>query len=66
MRRDNGKVDGIFTSSYGQEDRTVGLGLEIQVSSRQRQNKMKLNWKDSSLPPSIPTRMTIQKQNDFK
>ena len=34
MGRDNGKVDGIYTSSYGQEDRTVGLGLESQVSSR--------------------------------
>ena len=30
------EVDGIYTSSYGQQDRTVGLGLESQVSSRQR------------------------------
>ena len=34
MGRDNGKVDGIYTSSYGQEDRTVGLALESQISSR--------------------------------
>lgn len=41
------------------------LGLGIQITARQRQIKVKLNWKAVSSSLQNQPWMSIQKQNDF-